>query len=522
MMSHKVYAPNIHLFAFHSSNESIHHSSLSKDLDDEILWKKCDEIFIKFKIEQQLKVRKISDGLRVALLEGATDNMISLPLEGQIVHEEQNHRMTGLACPLQIENNYALALNLRIPEFDEKGQKTEELELTFFKDLNQDNCFLPKNISSSIGQTVLLTGWLSQRQQPNKRLWREIADECVQNFLGKELEQCPPLYQSGQLFGSPIFEYGNPYQPHIDGQIVVWLFVREVFNGKVDSKIDNNFGFFYQKMIDLLYYRQNIIKAYQLALAAYADIQHKNKTIIEIINKIGELPKKHHQSTEVKPDLLDIEINYFKEKLRILVKLALDYTEGIQALESNRLTIEANTKNYLEKLRQVQERLPNYDLNFLSGFTQKTCGVFQDELKVKLNESVQKSSLVGKAIAAIRGIVEIDKVQRDRTLEETLRANEIAAQKREKKLQIWFALVVICLAVSSISSQVSSPVKTVLNYLKPEQALESPLASFIHFFFYNFYDILLQTLVGIVVALLLGLVVWLIPTQSHPSNHSKD
>ncbi|AFZ19519.1 hypothetical protein [Allocoleopsis franciscana] len=522
MMSHKVYAPNIHLFAFHSSHEPIPHSSLSKDFDDELLWEKCNDIFVKFKIEQQLKIRKISDGLRVALLEGATDNMISLPLVGQIFHQAQSHRMTGFACPLKIENNYALALNLRIPEFNEKNQKTEELELTFFKDLNQDHCFLPRNISSSIGQTVLLTGWLSQRQQPNQRLWREIADECVQNFLGKELEQCPPLYQSGQLFGSPIFEYGNPYQPHSDGQIVVWLFVREVFNGKVDSKIDNNFGFFYQKMIDLLYYRQKIIKAYQLALEAYSEIQDKNQKIIEIINQIGELPQEQEHSTELNQALSDIEVNDFKEKLRILPKLALDYTDGIQAIESDRLTLEANTKNYVERLRQVQERLPHYDLSFLSSFPQKTSGIFQDDLKVKLHESMQKSSLVGKAIASIRGIVEIDKVQRDRTLEETLRTNEIAAQQREKKLQIWFALVVICLAVSTIYSQISSPVKTVLNYLHPEQHSESPLASFIHFFFYYFFDLLLQTLVGLFIALLLGLVVWLIPTPTNHSNHSKE
>lgn len=522
MMNHKVYAPNIHLFAFHSSHEPIPHYSFSKDFDDELLWKKCNDIFVKFKIEQQLKIRKISDGLRVALLEGATDNMISLPLVGQIFHQEQSHRMTGFACPIKIENNYALALNLRIPEFNEKNKKTEELELTFFKDLNQGSCFLPRNISSSIGQTVLLTGWLSQRQQPNQRLWREIADECVQNFLGKELEQCPPLYQSGQLFGSPIFEYGNPYQPHIDGQIVVWLFVREVFNGKVDSKIDNNFGFFYQKMIDLLYYRQKIIKAYQLALEAYSNIQKRNQTIIKIIDQIAELPQENHQSTELKPALSDIEINDFKEKLKILPKLALEYTDGIQAIEGARLTIEANTKNYVERLRQIQERLPNYDLSFLSSFSLKTCGSFQDDLKVKLNESMQKSSLVGKAIASIRGIVEIDKVQRDRTLEETLRSNEIAAQEREKKLQIWFALVVICIAVSSIYAQVSSPVKTVLNYLNPEQPLGSPLTRFIRFLFYNFYDVLLQTLVGLVIALLLGLMVWLISTQSNQSSHSKD
>lgn len=521
-MSYKVYAPNIHLFAFHASNESTPHSSFSKDLDDELLWKKCNDIFVQFKIEQQLKIRKVSDGFRVALLEGATDNIISLPLEGKISHEDRIHRMTGFACPLKIENNYALALNLRIPEFNEKNKKTEELELTFFKDLNQGDCFLPKNIRSSIGQTILLTGWLSQRQQPNQRLWREIADECVQNFLGKDLEHCPPLYQSGQLFGSPIFEYGNPYQPQIDGQIVVWLFVREVFNGKVDSKIDNNFGFFYQKMIDLLYYRQRIIKAYQVSLEAYADIQQKNQIVIETINHIGELPPERYHSTEPKQALSDMEVNYFQEKLRILPKLALSYAEGIQAIEGGILTIEANHKNYLERVRQVQERLPSYDLSFLSGFTQKTCNIFQNNLKSKLNDSVQKSSLIGKAIASIRGIVEIDKVQRDRTLEETLRANEIAAQEREKKLQTWLALVVVCLVMSSIYSQISSPVKTVLNYLKPEQPSKFPLASFIHFFFYHFFDLLIQTLVGLFIALLLGLVVWLVPTQVNQSSHSKD
>lgn len=520
-MSHKVYAPNIHLFAFHSSQEAISPSSLSKDFDDELLWKKCTDIFSKFKIEQQLKIRKVSDVFRVALLEGATDNIISLPLEGKVFHQDQNHRLTGFACPLKIENNYALALNLRIPELNEKGQKTEKLELKFFKDLNQGNCFSPKNISSSIGQTVLLTGWLSQQQQPNQRLWREIADECVQNFLGKEIEQCPPFYQSGQLFGSPIFEYGNPYQPHIDGQIVVWLFVREVFNGKVDSKIDNNFGFFYQKMIDLLYYRQKIIKAYQLALVAYADIQEKNQTIIGIINKIAELPQENHQSKEPKQVLSDIEISYFKEQLRILPKFALDYTEEIQTIECERLTIEANTKNYVERMKQIQERLPNYNLSFLSGFSQKTCGNFHEDLKVKLNESMQKSNLIGKAMASIRGIVEIDKVRHERTLEETLLSNEIAAQQREKKFQTWFAMVVICLAVSSISSQVSSPVKTVLNYLNPEPHSGSPLGRFIRFLFYNFYDVFLQTLVGIFIALLLGLVVWLIPTQSNQSSNSK-
>ncbi|HEY9608689.1 hypothetical protein [Allocoleopsis sp.] len=523
-MSHKVYAPNIHLFAFHSSNASINHAPSSQDFDEELLWKKCVDIFVRFQINQKLRIKNISDGFRVALLEGATDNMISLPLEGKIFHEQKDHKITGFACPLKIEESYALALNLRIPELNERGQRTKEIELSIFQDFNPGKCFLPKEINSSLGQTVILTAWLSQKQQPSQKIWREIADDCVRSFLGEDLENCPPLYQSGQLFGSPIFEYGNPYHTHVYGQIFVWLFVREVFTGKIDSRIDNNFGFFYQKMFDLLYYRQKILKSYQHALESYVGIQQKNQTIKEIINQIAELPLENHRSQEPNQAqvLSDIEISYFKEKLRVLPKFSLDYAEGIQVIESYRMMIEANSKNYTEKLRQVQERLPNYDLKFLSFFTQKTCQNFQDDLKIKLSECVQNSSLVEKAIASIRGLVEIDKAQRARTLEETLRLNGIAAQEREKKLQIWFAIVVTCLAASSIYFQLSSPVRTVLNSINPEQPLVSIITRFAHLFLYNLSNILVQVLVGIVLASLLGLMVWLIPTQSNDSRDSQE
>src|ERR671932_425521 len=523
-MNHKVYAPNIHLFAFHSGNASINHPPSNQDFDQELLWKKCADIFARFQINQQLKIKKISDGFRVALLEGATDNMISLPLEGKIFHEQQDHKITGFACPLKLEESYALALNLRIPELNERGQRTKEVELSIFQDFNPGKCFLPKEINSSLGQTVILTAWLSQKQQPSQKIWREIADDCVRSFLGEDLENCPPLYQSGQLFGSPIFEYGNPYHTHVYGQIFVWLFVREVFTGKVDSRIDNNFGFFYQKMFDLLYYRQKNIKSYQHALESYVGIKQKNQTIKEIINKIAELPPENYRSQEPEQAqvLSDFEISYFKEKLRVLPKFALDYAEGIQVIEAYRMTIETNSKNYAEKLRQVQERLPSYDLKFLSFFTQRNYQNFQDDLIVKLRVRVQKSSLVEKAIASIRGLVEIDKAQRDRTLEKILRINGIAAQEREKKLQIWFAIVVTCLAVSSIYFQLSSPGKTVLNSINPKQPFVSIITSFAHLFLYNLSNILVQVLVGIVLASLLGLMVWLIPTESNNSRDSQE
>lgn len=524
-MSDTVYAPNVHLFAFHSGNGSINHLRSHTDFEQELLWHKCNDIFAQFQINQELRLKHPSDEFRVPLLEGSTDSVgIFLPLEGKVFHKEQKHRLTGCVCPLKIGDSYALALNLRIPEVNERGQKTDDLEVSFFQSFNRDQCFLPQEIHSSLGQTVLLTAWLSQKQQQGKMLWRDIADKCVQNFLGEDFGDYPPLYQSGQLFGSPIFEYGNPYKPLACGQIFVWLFVREAFNGQVNSRLDNNFGFFYQKFIDLCLYRQKIITAYHQALEAYAEINQRQKLIKEIINTTATVSL---ETNELKASgralgLSDAEMKYFKDKLGILPKIALDYAEGIQTIEGCRLVIEANTKNYAEKIRQIQERLSNYDLSFLSVFNQKISVNFQDDIKAKLADCGYGSSLADKAIASIRGIVEIDKAQRDRTLEESLHDNGIAAQEREKKFQIWFALIVACLAISSISSQVSSPARTVLNYLKPEQSSGSPLASFAHFFLYNFYDVLIQTLVGVVVALLLGLIVWLIPKQSKQSNNSKN
>ncbi|MEW6495426.1 MAG: hypothetical protein AB1589_23340 [Cyanobacteriota bacterium] len=524
-MSYKVYAPNVHLFAFHSANPNpLSPASTKTHYNEELLWEKCGTILQKFHIGQRLKIKKNSNLDRASLLEEAADNTMLLPLEGKIITEAQKHHITGFTCPLKIEDSYALALNVRIPELSEKGQKTGDVDLNIFRTLNPDNCFLYPNVKSSLGQTILLTAWLSQKQQQGKNFWQDIADECVQNFLGKNQEYCPPLYQAGQLFGSPIFEYGNPYQPQEHGPIFVWLYVREAFNGKPDSRLDNSFGFFYQKFIDLCLYRQKASQAYKRTLDVYADIQQSHQTLKEIIHKIADFNRKKNQLQKSNPanSLSKAEISYFKTQLSILPKLALDYAEAIQALESYRLEIERNTKNYAERIRQIQERLSNPDLSFLSKFYQKIGGDFQDDIKVKLGECEQNYRLVEQAIASIRGLVEIDKVQHDRTLEETMRLNEVAAQEREKKLQIWFALVVGCLAVTSISSQGASPMQTIFAYLNSAQSSGSPLESFANFLLANFFDIVLQTIAGVTIALLLGLIVWLIAKQSNQMSNSKD
>ncbi|MGK7874168.1 MAG: hypothetical protein AB4426_12900 [Xenococcaceae cyanobacterium] len=275
----------------------------------------------------------------------------------------------------------------------------------------------------------MLTVWLSSEQQKEGPiLWRKIADNCLENFLQEQPEKCPPLYQSSQLFGSPIFEYGNPRQPGEYGHILVWLFLGEDANGKYYAKAEENFCFFDQEFIDLFIYRQKVINTYQISRQVYADVRQAYQQIKEIIQEIEAKLPGDNQSTQ-NQGLSDEEMRDFQDKLRTLPKLALKYGDGLRDLENRRITIEVNANNYEVKLRQIQEKEPNEEVSFLSVFSEKICRTFQEQINVDLGYFRYSSGLVDKAIASIRGIVEIEQAQRDRQLQER-------EQQRDRQLQI--------------------------------------------------------------------------------------
>ncbi|NEP52992.1 MAG: hypothetical protein F6K65_31015, partial [Moorea sp. SIO3C2] len=439
-MTHKIYAPNIHIFAFHIRNVSSSDSQANREYNREILWQKYDQICAKFQIQEKLDLREVAEGSRIALLKGATKENILLPLEGKLsLKNGKVINITGQACPLQIYDSYALGLNIRIPEV-ENNQKTEDVDLTVFNYFNPDQCFLPSNINSSLGQILLLTAWLPQKEQQDYHLWKEIADQCVQNFMGeKDQDNYPPLYQEGQLFDSPIFEYGIPDQSQDYGQIFVWLFLGEEVNGNYAALADENFCDFYQYFIDLFFYRQKVIRAYQLSREVYSDAYQGYQSIKQIINETTDHRLEACATTQSQDNqnlLSDDDLLDFKKKLRILPKLDLNYSDWLGQLERYSLTMKINAHNYSEKLQQIQEKLPNdEDLSFLSVFEHKISPTYQDQIQINLSYFGHSSALLDKAISSIRGIVEIEQAERDRALEKALRDKEEADRAREKKLE---------------------------------------------------------------------------------------
>ncbi len=404
-MSFLLYAPNVHLFAFHLSE--IEDPDSDPDYQPHYLCDRCLEIFHQFQIQQALKLRDVNSNMRIDLLEGTSEENIMLSLEGRL---EDKH-ITGLVGYLQLYDSYALYLNLRIPELEQTQNRTQPVDAAIFQ---QFNCNQQLILNSSIGQVIILTGWLSQAQQQQEpKIWQQMADYCVQSFLGTSKFPLPPCYQVNQLFGSPVFEYGDPQNPDKTQTIWVWLFFDESEEAqKPSADADSNLCFLDQELLDLFFYRQKMIKTFEFSRENYRETRAQYQKMGSEVKAIRFLTLHKKSSPEEK--LSELTLIKLQQSLVELLEMDINFSENLRELEASRLTLKANTSNYRKKLALIQSYYPQEKLDILEIFLNKNCVNFQEQIKMDLGYFRHIRSLADKAVASIRGIVEIEQTQRDR------------------------------------------------------------------------------------------------------------
>lgn len=132
-------------------------------------------------------------------------------------------------------------------------------------------------------------------------------------------------------------------------------------------------------------------------------------------------------------------------------------------------------------------------LEFLSSFLELAEGTFVEQINTDLDYLTPGQNLFDQMINTIRGIVEIEKAERD------------------KKLQNGIALVATGLTVSGISSQTDAkPVEAILTERYPNQSLDCPKAGLNPCLIYSSAYILFHVGIGAIAALVLGLIIWLV------------
>ncbi|RAQ47244.1 hypothetical protein B9S53_04835 [Arthrospira sp. O9.13F] len=431
IITHTVYAPNLHLFAFHLWR------GLTGETDSlaphpKQLWERGDDILKTLGFTESLDIDGYPENSPEPVgLEVNLNPKNRLNLTGTLPNSDL--KITGNIYTHRLNDSYSLTVNLRRPE-SENGNKTPEVNLSFWRNLNTESLvFLPDFIKSSLGQTLLLTAFLPVNERTKKpEDLADLAHSCLAQVMPSRKVKRPPLHKMGELFGSPFFEFGGQVvdgnlegEAQVQPHIIIFLFRDDLASGKlVDA---------YRQFINLFYYRNKVLSAYRetrtlyrKTYIAYTQLEHKVKSF-----------KQELTQNETRLALTEAQLEDLKKVLKELAALDLEYARLLRNYKHCRNTISINSKNYqvtlteiLQTLQEQEHEVQEQDLEFFREFGDRTSPYFQTRISDELNYFVEGSSLADKAIASIRGIVEIEQTQRDRTREQQ-------NQKLQDEIQAW-------------------------------------------------------------------------------------
>ncbi|MEG4443941.1 hypothetical protein QUB47_16775 [Microcoleus sp. AT9_B5] len=427
----KIYAPNVYLFAFHLCDAL--ESESTSPVEFASLWQKCDEILqtklavsTKFN-DSYLHKKEEPVGFRVNLInKQRVRNRNSLPFDKEISVENQQIPVKGFAQPLRIDDSYALGLKIFVPEKVD-GNKTSAVDVSIFKEFNPDNCLLPDFVQSYFGQTLLLTAWLSVEQnqaaREDSQFLKGLGKQCLEKFI--DSQNLPSFYRQGELFGSPILEYGNPSRQDTDCHVIVWF-----FNTSATDEIWDETR--YSDFMDLFLYRNKILRAYRDSRKLYLVTREEYKQIERDIDNTFKYlqPDEAHQRQLKGAGLKQEELEHLERQTIEMPPRAVKYARMLIDLEFRQNTIAINAQNYQDKLNQISLDIKaakkyndsDADLSFLETFSKETCPQFQRQIQADLGYFKHGSGLLDQATEAIRAIVAIEEAYRDAKLEVTIQA----------------------------------------------------------------------------------------------------
>jgi hypothetical protein len=413
----RVWAPNVYLFAFH-----LHKGAEEKNNP---LWKHCDRILEKFTVEERLTNQLIfpKDASNNRILNLLPTDNPCLNFNSKVPYNGTGLEIEGFAYPLQIDDSYALWLNVGCSD---KDKAADDVDIQLLKQFNPDNLLVIKDSDNFLGQTLLITAWLTiknkQHERDERKFLRQLADKCLDALLPADSR--PPFQRAGELFGSPIFEYELTSQVSTYCHVLVWLFR--------DEQADRDFDIYQQEIIGLLFDRNKIVQSFR----------NSRKCYNELVNKYSEIQT-------AKPH--DSELENLEKTLEKLFSITLEYSPLLGKLKDYDNTIKINSYNYNERLQQIGGTIGNnrQAVAFLEIFSQKICPYFQAQIQGDLGYFQQGVDLVNQAIASIRGLIEIKQTRIAQERQET----ENNLQKEIQALGVGVATGAIVASSSGLMTQ---------------------------------------------------------------------
>ena len=409
----KVLNPNVYAFAFHLIGDASGRNNPLWNWGDDFL-----ESFTSQKLKPLLKFPEEPSNLSVDLLPD-----ISLDFNSQVSYNETQLDVSGFAVPIKIGDTYALWLNVGFPD-----SFVEEVSPQWLSTFNPENLLGIVTGEEFLGETILITAKLPpQPQLPSLESLQSLADKCCNALLPEKYR--PPFNRVGELFGSPIFEYGLIKQTANYRHLLVWFPNSEASEDKL--------GTYQREIVDLFYYRNKIIKAFHNSRQIHRILFDFYGQVEDNVNGLQQ------RIDELESDLTTDNLQELKDELKKLLKTALTYTQGLTKLEDYGNTIAINLNNYAEKLDQISAKVENdeEELSILNDFSRKTTPYMRSQIAGDLGYLRHGTGLIEQAIASIRGIVEIEQAR-----------SELAQKNRGDRLESTIQAIGVGLAAGGIAA----------------------------------------------------------------------
>ncbi|AFZ25072.1 hypothetical protein Cylst_2879 [Cylindrospermum stagnale PCC 7417] len=389
LTSGKVANPKLTLYAFHL-RYNLAQGIKTPVNDANNLWFKCQELGKKLGIPKLETLPELIEKQNYP-----APNITGILPFTAIEHKTHLH-LRGAINALQIHDTYALDLTLSYAE--------PAVQIAALKGLNPDNYLLPSNINASLGQTLVFFA------QPLGDIQDEqaFADACVNSLLSATTVKQLNIYcqSQGKLLGSPIFEYNNDADsPKEQCHILIWL------NTNPQTTQLENHGDYYYPLIDFLTCRSKIIYARSEAIWC-------NQKAREEYSKLEEKVIKFHN---LKNQPASPKLQQFNQWLNEIPEISFNYARHLRDLQLHKNTIQTNNKNLalsFDKLNNIC--IQDDNIEFLSSFLKLAEGTYIEQINTDLGYLTPGQSLFDQLINTIRGIVEIEQAERDRSLERTI------------------------------------------------------------------------------------------------------
>ncbi|NJL63213.1 MAG: hypothetical protein HC903_17040 [Methylacidiphilales bacterium] len=456
LKSGKVYSPKLTLYAFHLRHSlNLGPATTVPNADD--IWHKFQQIGNKLNIQELQHLLEIikNEYSQKSIVRG--EILSSRFLEFTPIEDNNKLFLTGELMPLQIHDTYAVDLTYRYAQ--------QNVPISQLQGLNPDNCLLPSNIDASLGQTLVLFAkpeddFTEQRDgtvlNSKEQQQQAFADACVTTLISeiKVQELKVSCQYQGELLGSPFFEYNNDADcPKNQCHIIIW------FNSDRRTEELEEKGDYYNHLIDLLSCRWKIIYSHNEAIKC-------NQKARQLYS---ELEKYKEQFKGCRYKSIETQLAEYSLWLKEIPEIAFMYADYVRNLESQRNTIATNSKNYSLYLKNLEKIILESDeIASWWFFLNLSENTYVEQINTELDYLITGQKFFDQMINTIRGIVEIEQAELDRTTQNLLRQKEETDKTRNDNLQKAIAILGFGLGAAQIGVSTAP-------YVIPQQQPPTPI-----------------------------------------------